>query len=182
MEDSIPKLNIRITNDQFSEGALQIVHTIRPEWRQQELHYKLFTNGITNRLIGVYKSKDKSDMILIRVYGDNTDLFIDRQKEYRNMLAMYNAGLSAPVYCLFLNGIGYGFSTGSALDYNDAVDPIVSKLVAENLAKMHTIRPLKGERKSAPNWNKPQACLFTGIEKFLVLISNVLPQLKIQIG
>ena len=166
-----------ITNERICEGALQIVHTIRPEWRQHKLHYKIFTDGITNRLIGVYKDKDKSDMILTRVYGENTDLFIDRQVEFRNMRAMYKAGLSAPIYCTFLNGISYGFSSGSVLDYKNVVDPIISKMIAENLARMHTLKPLIGKLDSETYLNEPQACLFPGIDKFLVLISSALPQL-----
>lgn len=42
---------------------------------------QVFTDGITNKLIGCFNSECSSDVILVRVYGPNTDLLIDRRAE-----------------------------------------------------------------------------------------------------
>ena len=41
---------------------------------------KVFTEGITNRLLGCQHKDDvnQTDVLLIRVYGEKTDLIIDR--------------------------------------------------------------------------------------------------------
>ena len=47
---------------------------------------QVYTDGITNKLVGVYhKNGSKSEQLLVRVYGNKTDLFIDRSKEKRNI-------------------------------------------------------------------------------------------------
>lgn len=171
MEASIPKLNKVIDVDHLHDGALQIIRVIRPEWAQERLHYKIFTDGITNRLIGVYRD-DMKDMILIRVYGENTDLFIDRQMEFRNMRTMYKANLSAPIYCTFTNGISYGFTPGKVLDERMVRDTKISALIAENMAKMHTLKPMVSSVSTEFPTAEPHQCLFPGIDKFLGLIAS----------
>lgn len=49
---------------------------------------QLFTDGITNKLIGCFNSANGSsdvDVILVRVYGPNTDLLINRKTELENI-------------------------------------------------------------------------------------------------
>lgn len=50
------------------------------------LYYlQIFSDGITNSLVGVIQDDDKANMILVRVFGENTDKFIDRDAELENM-------------------------------------------------------------------------------------------------
>lgn len=47
---------------------------------------QLFTDGITNKLVACHLSKDISesdDIVLVRIYGNKTDLLIDRTAEIR---------------------------------------------------------------------------------------------------
>ena len=171
MEVPIPKLEVRISANQLHKGALEVVRAIRPDWPESELNYKIFTDGITNRLIGVYKNGDVHELILIRVYGENTDLFIDRNLELRNMRAMHKAGLSAPIYCTFTNGICYGFTPGKVLDKVSIRKPNIFVLIAENMARMHTLKPKCSGRFNQDSY----ACLFPGLKKFLALIINAPP-------
>jgi len=174
--ETVPSLNLQISADHLQEGALAIVRAIRPEWPENGLKYKIFTDGITNRLIGVYH-KDKREMILIRVYGENTDLFIDRKLEYCNMRTMYKAGLSAPVFCTFSNGISYGFTPGKVLDERMVRDKSICSLIAETMARMHTLKPLISKNNCTSDFLSKDAhpCLFSGLKKFLLLISSAFP-------
>lgn len=45
----------------------------------------MFTDGITNKLIGCFNANFPEDVILVRVYGQNTDLLIDRKAETENI-------------------------------------------------------------------------------------------------
>ena len=40
--------------------------------RAEKIHWKVFTDGITNKLIGVWCGDNKEDTVLIRVYGIGT--------------------------------------------------------------------------------------------------------------
>jgi hypothetical protein len=64
--------------------------------------FKFFSDGITNKLVGVYTGNDKTDMILVRVYGNKTELMVDRQSEIRNILLMSETGL-VPISRIFIS-------------------------------------------------------------------------------
>jgi hypothetical protein len=45
----------------------------------------VFTDGITNKLLGCFYEESPEDVVLVRVYGHKTDLLIDRNAETRNI-------------------------------------------------------------------------------------------------
>ena len=81
-------------------------------------YVQVFTDGISNKLVGcsLHGDKAKQDMVLVRVYGQNTELIIDRAAELVNMVVLHAAGCSKPLYAKFKNGIAYGFVPGECLD------------------------------------------------------------------
>ena len=79
---------------------------------------QVFTDGISNKLVGCYLHDDtaRKDMVLVRVYGQKTELIIDRKAELVTMVMLHAAGCSKPLYAKFKNGIAYGFVPGECLD------------------------------------------------------------------
>jgi len=72
------------------------------------------------------------DVIVVRIYGKRTDLFIDREREIQAMVILHSRGCAAPIYCRFENGIAYGFVTGVVVDLDLAQKlPIQRYLQAE---------------------------------------------------
>lgn len=55
----------------------------------QNLIYQLFSDGITNKLIGVRHNGDVLNTILVRIYGENTEKLIDRSTEIKSMKVQY---------------------------------------------------------------------------------------------
>ena len=78
----------------------------------------MFSEGTTNTLIGcsLKSDKDLSDCIVIRVNGEQTDFFIDRQRELLNIQLLHTAGCSGQLYAIFDNGLAYQFLQGECLD------------------------------------------------------------------
>ncbi|XP_055998444.1 ethanolamine kinase 1-like isoform X2 [Ostrea edulis] len=104
----------------------------------------IFDEGITNKLIGGFQGsslKEAADVVLIRVYGEKTDLIIDRDAEKRNMVELYEAGLCPPVYATIQNGLVYGFAPGQTLDEKTVRDKAIRMLIAKEMAKLHTMKP-----------------------------------------
>ncbi|RWS07786.1 Ethanolamine kinase 1-like protein [Dinothrombium tinctorium] len=147
------------------EDALNIARHVKSEWKESKIHLKVFTDGITNRLVGCYTDEKPEEMILIRVYGENTHLFIDRQMEIRNMILMNKAGINPPLYCIFENGICYGYTPGQVLDENLVRQPAVCKMIAERLAFMHKLTVENDSRDLEP-------CLFKILRRYLDLIPD----------
>lgn len=153
----------------LKEDALRLVSKLRPHWKPEEVEIKEFTDGITNQLVGCCSVNDRKDVILIRVYGKNTELFIDRQKEIRNLKLMNRHGLSPPVFCVFSNGLAYGFSEGKVIDYNMAHDPKISKYIAIMLTRMHSI---SASNEWETDQGKLEPCCFKMIRRYLDLIND----------
>lgn len=139
MSGAVKQLDIFVEQDALEESAVEIARRIKPEWPVADIRVKIFTDGITNRLLGCFLDEKPDDVVLIRVYGEKTELFIDRQVEIRNMKLMHAAGLSPPLFCSFRNGICYGYTPGQVLDHEMVRDATISRLIAEKLAEMHSV-------------------------------------------
>lgn len=162
--------NFTINPKNIKEDALCLLTRIRPSWKRDNVVFKEFTDGITNQLLGCFPADEKEDTILIRVYGKNTELFIDRKKELRNMKLMNVHGLCPPVFCSFNNGLAYGYSEGSCIDDKMARDKQISTCIARMLAKMHSITlPLDWENEK----EKIEPCCFKLVRRYLDLLSDI---------
>ena len=71
----------------------------------------------------------------------STDAIIDREAEKRNMLLMSELGCAKPLYAVFANGLCYGYVHGQCLDVDSVRHPEVNRLVAAEMAKIHTVMP-----------------------------------------
>jgi len=182
---TVTHLNVTVNVNQLKEDALNIVRNIMKDWKDRKISVKIFTDGITNRLIGCFLPEDKENVILIRVYGEKTELFIDRMAEKRNMKLMNEAGLAPPLFASFNNGLCYGFTPGKPVDCDLVRHPLVSKLIADKMARMHSlVKPRRtpsfcaiscppncsSSPPSSPHVIKP--CLFKTLHKYLDILKD----------
>lgn len=75
------------TNGLSYENCIELM----PEWKGQKLEIGPLTGGITNRLYRV-RVADGGDYV-VRVYGQKTELFIDRDLEMQSIKAMERSGV-----------------------------------------------------------------------------------------
>ena len=119
----------------FSECLMPLC---RAEWSKEQLRMLVFEDGITNKLVGIHE-EDENDIVIIRLNGNNTELFIDRQMEITTMLILCSYGMNPPLFCQFENGLCYGFAPGRAVDLSELSDSAMSRRVAVTLAKLHSL-------------------------------------------
>ncbi|XP_064602456.1 ethanolamine kinase 1-like [Liolophura sinensis] len=169
----IPCVNITVDPNEAKTGALEIIKHLRPEWLLDKVELRTFTEGITNFLCGVFLDGLPNDTVMVRIYGEKTDLIIDREVEMKNMRLLHAAGCGPPLYCTFNNGICYAYLPGVPLDEQMVRDNHISRLIAREMAKLHsipleTVQSFMGtEKASAVN---PQPCLWVKIQKYLDLV------------
>lgn len=100
-----------------------ILPLVRPAWKDTPVYTKVFTEGITNVLLGFYVSREGSreetDMVLLRMNGEGTDSFLDRRLEILVMLSLHQAGLVPPLYLQLTNGLCYGYIPGQPFTVDD---------------------------------------------------------------
>lgn len=91
--------------------------TIEPDIDSNDLEFIEFDQGISNKLVGCKKKgAPTKDITLVRLYGNKTELFIDRQMELKTFKFLHSRGYGAPVFATFDNGLCYGFIEGDVLD------------------------------------------------------------------
>lgn len=136
------------TSSDSEASARRLILALRPDWSAQHLEFVRFTDGITNTLLkAVHKqpglSKDDIDReaILLRAYGNGTDLIIDRKRETQNHELLMQHGLAPELLARFDNGMMYRFVRGSVTHPEDLRKSEIYLAVARRLAQWHATVP-----------------------------------------
>ena len=136
------------------------------------------SGGITNRLYRVSRGKavDQNEeklspaslehSVLVRIYGENTDLFIDRATDEKNFRELSKVGFGVKLLATFQNGRIEEFYDGRTLEPDDLADPEISRRIAIELADMHCLRVDVGDSSKTP-------MLVTRLKEWLQLASTV---------
>jgi ethanolamine kinase len=132
------------------ESALRLVLSIRPDWQSPDSNVEFirFTDGITNTLLkavnkrpGLSKNDVDNEAILLRAYGNGTDVIIDRHRETQNHELLMRNGLAPELLARFENGMMYRFIQGAVTQPEDLRKPEIYRAVARRLAEWHAIVP-----------------------------------------
>ncbi|XP_045763880.1 ethanolamine kinase [Maniola jurtina] len=152
-------------------GIYKILSVIKPDWPQENIKFKIFTDGITNKLVAcqldpVNNLENNENVVLVRIYGNKTDLLIDRNAEVRNITVLNKAGLAPKIYGVFKNGLSYEYYPGVTLDTDTVTDAKISRLVAQQMARMHKIQLGEEVPREPMVWDKIEQFLSLVPEKF----------------
>ncbi|XP_052671190.1 ethanolamine kinase 2 isoform X2 [Harpia harpyja] len=160
---AVPHLGIAVDEGDVLPGALRLMRELRPGWEPARVKTKLFTDGITNKLVACYTDEGMADAVLVRVYGRKTELFVDRETELRNFQVLRAHGCAPDLYCAFQNGLCYQFLPGIALGPDHVRDPHIFRLVAQEMARVHAIHA---------NGSFPKPILWQKLHKYLTLVKT----------
>ncbi|KAF7562287.1 hypothetical protein G7046_g1879 [Stylonectria norvegica] len=131
-------------------SILQLAPLLFPSWTpgNADIQATLLTEGTTNTLIKVswkrhgLKSKNDNQSVLVKVYGEGTDITIDRNKEIRLHKHLADHGLASSLLVRFSNGHAYKFISGKPCSVGDLSHEQIWRAVARELARWHTLLPL----------------------------------------
>uniref|UniRef100_A0A8R1XXZ3 ethanolamine kinase n=2 Tax=Onchocerca TaxID=6281 RepID=A0A8R1XXZ3_ONCVO len=170
-ENDILTINIKLplTDDEATEeGALLILKEIKPSWKLELITFKTFTVGITNKIMcATYTPSNgttQKERLLFRIYGNNTDKIIDRNKELNNWLYLASHGCAAKLYARFSGGIVSGFLPGNTVAIDNLRDETIVTNTCKSLSRFHKLRPDTGDE------TKP--ILFIKMKQFLANFSD----------
>ncbi|KAG6003563.1 hypothetical protein E4U21_001890 [Claviceps maximensis] len=131
-------------------SAMKLITTLFPDWAADEAHIEFvrFTDGITNTLLkavnrrpGLSKADMERDAVLLRAYGNGTDVLIDREREAANHELLMQYNLAPELLARFGNGMLYRFIPGTVAQPNDLADPLILRAIARRLAQWHATVP-----------------------------------------
>ncbi|XP_017034923.1 ethanolamine kinase [Drosophila kikkawai] len=106
------------------------------------------------------------NVVLVRIYGNKTDLLIDRKAETQNFLLLHTYGLAPSLYATFKNGLVYEYVPGTTLNTDSVLCPEIWPLVARRMAEMH--RKVKKHGESSAT--KPMPMIWKKTQSFLDLV------------
>ncbi|KAL9102137.1 MAG: hypothetical protein Q9163_002668 [Psora crenata] len=118
---SIKALPLAYNEADFENSARKIVFEIYHHWKTDPgpVVIQRFTDGIMNTLLKLTKevpgrSKIENDKqaVLLRSYGRDSDIMIDREMEVTTHVLLAERGLASPLLARFQNGLLYGFFPG----------------------------------------------------------------------
>lgn len=102
-----------------------------------KIQIKRVTGGITNMLLScTYSGTD--DTVLMRVYGNGTNLIIDRHREFVLHLVLNSLDLAPAVHARFRNGLVYGFLPGRSLETEELQSEGLYPSIAQQLGNWHS--------------------------------------------
>uniref|UniRef100_A0A8C5GH46 ethanolamine kinase n=1 Tax=Gouania willdenowi TaxID=441366 RepID=A0A8C5GH46_GOUWI len=160
----IKKIPVFVDEHNVTEGAMRLIKELRPAWDPSRVNTKLFTDGTTNKLVGCYLDDDQEDVVLVRVYGNKTELIVDRDNELKSFQVLHANGCAPRLYCTFQNGLCYEFMHGDALGTQDVRDPSLLRLIAREMARIHAIH--------AHNGCIPKPNLWIKMRKYFSLVAT----------
>ncbi|KAI5307914.1 hypothetical protein KEM55_007070 [Ascosphaera atra] len=136
--------------------ARALVLSLFPHWESDEgpIEFIRFTDGITNTLLKIIKrtpgaSEEQidNDAVLMRAYGNHTEILIDRERETRSHALLASRGLAPPLLARFQNGLLYRFLRGRVSQPHDLTRPLIYRGVARRLAQWHAALPISAVSK-----------------------------------
>ncbi|VDL69498.1 unnamed protein product [Nippostrongylus brasiliensis] len=138
MSAQLVNIELSLTNRHDCEqSALELLKIIRPEWNGKSIRFEIFTAGITNKIFAAFV--DDGERLVFRVFGKNTENFIDRDRELKAMERLAQNGLAAPLYAKFANGIVVGYLPGVTIHVDDMKDPRMQRRICSTMAAYHNM-------------------------------------------
>ncbi|CAH2221262.1 ethanolamine kinase 2 [Pelobates cultripes] len=160
---TLRSLSISVDEQNVIPGALRLIHELRPDWNPQDVQTKLFTDGLTNKLLACFVDAKMDDAVLVRIYGKRTELFVNREDEVTSFQLLGAHGCAPALYCTFQNGLCYQFMRGLALGPEHVRDTQIFRLIAHEMARYHCI--------PAHNGCIPKSGLWQKLDKYLSILN-----------
>ncbi|KAM5432465.1 putative ethanolamine kinase [Microsporum ferrugineum] len=141
-------------------SALRLVLTVNPHWKdaQGRIEFVRFTDGITNTLLkitlrapGLSEEEIDKEAVLMRAYGNNSEIIRDRERETKSHALLASRGLAPPLLARFSNGLLYRFIRGQVASPDDLTNPAIWRGVARRLGQWHAALPISDVPSDALN-------------------------------
>jgi thiamine kinase-like enzyme len=158
--------NKSISLSNVPDEIYSIIQSIRPDWNSSNTRLVKFTEGITNVLFGLFDNRtadDQSQALVIKLFGANTELFLNREIELSAMEKLSKEGvLSQRVLIKFNNGIIYEYAVGIPCSREDVRKQNIAQAIAIKLAQFHSV----------PTEQVEKSFILVLLRKFLQLLNE----------
>ena len=142
--DPTPHIDITIKASnriELIESSQLVARKCRIDFAEQSnLVHKIFTDGLSNQLIGWRLAEKPDDMVLVRIYGESTSKLVDRVQELATIKLLAENNIGSKLFATFNNGFVYEYLPGTVLNCIDLDHQDIWPLIAKAVSKMHQIK------------------------------------------
>ncbi|CDS36501.1 ethanolamine kinase 2 [Echinococcus multilocularis] len=179
MPGLVKDVDLRLESYKDMPNIQSLMSIVKPEWPFDKLQFKLFNEGTSNILLGVFLEQPltQENCVLVRIFGYQTELYIDRDREAIYLWILNQLNFASRVFSKFTNGICYGYLPGSTVTYELLSEPKYFKMVAEKMAGLHTLPIDEFAEQHFSDVGfifDTSPCVLNSALKFISLISDIL--------
>lgn len=115
MSSIIPHENIELDSDENNIQSI-IQNSLEEKWikTNKTLIIKNLTDGLSNNLFSARTSETHG--VIVKIYGTNSDLIVDRQAEIKYMIYLSTFHISPSILLTFNNGFIYQYVPGEPME------------------------------------------------------------------
>ena len=147
-------LHVDISADPARKGSLErLLLEIAPAWaaRAGSFCCSELSGGLTNVVIRARPQHSGCESLIVRIFGDNTQRILDRDKELHTLQSLANHNFSTVgVVGTFNNGRVERYAPGRVLTIEELRDPVMASKCARALARLHRVY-VPGHDRHAPS-------------------------------
>lgn len=103
---------------------------------------------VAKYLPGQSQAEVDRDAVLLRAYGNHTEILIDRDREAQSHRLAADRGLAPPLLARFKNGLLYRYIIGQVCSPQDLISEPVWRAVAKRLGEWHARLPMDSVARS----------------------------------
>ncbi|KAI1179030.1 kinase-like domain-containing protein [Nemania sp. FL0916] len=162
----IPFVPHAFDNTRPRDSVSLLLTSLFPACEPTTVEYRVtqLSQGTTNALFkvtlgdpceGSEERAINNDTALIKVYGDGTEITIDREKEIRFHAILSAHDLAPRLLCRFLNGHAYQFLAGNVCSADDIREKRIWRGVARELGRLHAVLPTNTDHDQGAQTNSP---------------------------
>ena len=143
MDSKIPIrfYDVTVRADAIEEDVFPVLKDLRPQWNSENLLSEVFNQGLVNNMVCFYHKddEDRSEAVVVRVYGAVVGDFNPRDKEFMNLQVADAAGCFPAIYASFNNGLVYQYAIGRHTNIHDIVKPENIRNISRLLYRLHHV-------------------------------------------
>ena len=114
-----PHTDIELDPSDLKMSGPRLVSIVKPDWINKTISFDELTDGLSNTLLAMFPHSEKNQGLIVRIYGNNSDLIIDREGEIHTMIRLSQYDMANKVLLTFKNGFLYTYVPGEQIDVND---------------------------------------------------------------
>ena len=169
--EGIPHFETFLTELCLDDVANTTISLIKPDWDIKNLEKLSFSEGTSNKIFGFRCIADQQtdDILLFRIYGENTELLLERAWELESFALLTDNGLAPKIFCTFENGFCYEYQPGSTINIIHLQEDKFLRKTAVLIAKLHSVQP---NRRSLVKTDGTKARLFDDLKQYCGLLKD----------